>query len=211
MDGAAVKGPAPTSLLPTCTGVLGSGVTGDGVLQVVGVRRDAGQWVAARGAAAHCEGGLLVGRRGYVMASQLGRTGPLPDGFYGDLFAQQGRAILLVVFTGLLGFVIANLVRNTGAALGVGFVYFAVVENAVRIFRSSWQEWLLTDNAAALVLTGGHRIFIFGEGFVDEQGAFVDSGREVLLTNVHGGLVLGIATAVLVGLGVVLFARRDLH
>lgn len=156
-------------------------------------------------------GQLLWWGTAYVMASQLGRTGPLPDGFYGDLFAQQGRVILLVVFTGLLGFGIANLVRNTGAALGVGFVYFAVVENAVRIFRSSWQEWLLTDNAAALVLDGGSRIFIYGEAFVDERGAFVDSGRELVLTNLHGGLVLGIATAVLVGLGVVLFARRDLH
>ncbi len=39
----------------------------------------------------------------------------------------------------------------------------------------------------------------------------MDSGRELLLTNLHGGLVLGVATAVLVGLGVVLFARRDLH
>jgi len=146
-----------------------------------------------------------------VMARYLGRTGELPEDFYADLLGQQGRSVLLVVFTSLLGFGLSNLVRNTGAALGVGFVYFAIVENAIRIVRPRWQEWLLTDNAAALVLTGGQRIFIFGEGFVDEQGAFVDSGREVLLTNVHGGLVLGIATAVLVGLGVVLFARRDLH
>jgi len=146
-----------------------------------------------------------------VMTRYLGRTGSLPADFYADLLAQQGRSVLLVVFAALLGFGVSNLIRNTGAALGVGFVYFAVVENAIRVVRPRWQEWLLTDNAAALVLTGGHRIFIFGEGFVDEQGAFVESGREVLLTNLHGGLVLGVATAVLVALGVVLFQRRDLH
>ncbi len=147
----------------------------------------------------------------YVMAVNLGRTGPLPNGFYGDLLAQQGRSVLLVVFAGLLGFAVSNLVRNTGAALGVGFVYFAVVESAVRVFRGSWQEWLLTDNAAALVLEGGNRLYLFDEGFVDPQGNFVDSGRELLLTNLHGGLVLGVATTVLVLLGVLLFRRRDLH
>ncbi len=147
----------------------------------------------------------------YVMARTLGRTGPLPDGFYGDLLGQQGRSVLLGVLTGLLGFAISNLVRNTGAALGVGFVYFAVVETAVRAVRASWQEWLLTDNAAALVLTGGNRLYLYDEGFVDERGNFVDGGRELLLSNLHGAVVLGVVTAALVALGVVLFQRRDLH
>ena len=146
-----------------------------------------------------------------VMARTLGRTGTLPKDFYPDLLGQQGRSIALAVFAGLLGFGIANLVRNTGAALGVGFVYFAVVENAVRGFRPSWQEWLLTDNAAALLLNGGHKIYLFNEGYVDERGAYIDSGREVLLSNLHGTAVLAGVTAVLVIVGVVLFQRRDLH
>ncbi len=146
-----------------------------------------------------------------VMARTLGRTGRLPKDFYPDLLGQQGRAIALAVFAGLLGFGIANLVRNTAAALGVGFVYFAVVESAVRGFRPSWQEWLLTDNAAALLLNGGHKIYLFNEGYVDERGAYIDSGREVLLSNLHGAAVLGGVTAVLVIVGVALFQRRDLH
>ena len=36
-------------------------------------------------------------------------------------------------------------------------------------------------------------------------------GRELVLSNLHGGLVLGFATAALVAVGVVVFARRDLH
>lgn len=146
-----------------------------------------------------------------LLARTLGRTGDVGGGFYGDLLAQQGRAVLLTVLMGLLGFSIANLVRNTGAALGVGFVYFAIVETAIRNVRPRWQEWLLTDNAIALVQRGGNRIFVFGEGFVDEQGAYVDSGREILLSNAHGALVLAVVTAALVGAGVLLFARRDLH
>lgn len=146
-----------------------------------------------------------------VLSRTLGRTGDTGDGFYGDLVAQQGRALVLVVLMGLLGFSLANLVRNTGAALGVGFVYFAIVETAVRNIRPRWQEWLLTDNALALVQQGGNRLFLFGEGFVDERGQYVDTGREIVLSNLHGGLVLGGVTAVLVAAGVLLFQKRDLH
>ncbi len=99
-----------------------------------------------------------------------------PARFYGDLLAQQGRAALLSLLMGLLGFSIANLVRNTGAALGVGFVYFAVVGTAVRNVRPRWQEWLLTDDALTLVQRGGNRLFLCREGFVDERGNDVDSG-----------------------------------
>ena len=51
--------------------------------------------------------------------------------------------------------------RNTGAALGIGFVYLVIVESAVRALRPRWQPWLLSDNAAALVQDGGLTIFIF--------------------------------------------------
>lgn len=147
----------------------------------------------------------------YVMAGRLGSTGPLPDRFLTDLLALQARAVLLAVVVALLGFAVSNLARSTGAALGVGFVYFAVVEAAVRVLRPGWQAYLLTDNAAALVLTGGHRIFVSGGAFVDDTGQLTDAPREVLLSNLHGGLVLGLSAAVLVGIGLVVFARRDLQ
>lgn len=146
-----------------------------------------------------------------IMASALGRSGPLPDGFSGDLLALQGRAVLLVVLASVLGFGLSNLTRNTGAALGIGFVYFAVVETAVRNLRPAWQQWLLTDNAAALLQQGGHRLMLFGEGFVDERGNYVDSGRELLLTNTHGALVLAVTAAAIAAVGALLFYRRDLH
>jgi hypothetical protein len=146
-----------------------------------------------------------------VIARTRGDRDGLPADFWSDLYGQQGRTVLFVALAALLGFGVANLIRNTGASLGVGFVYFAIIETAVRGFRPGWQEWLLTDNAAALILNGGHRIFIYDGGFVDEQGNFVDNGREILISNLHGGLVLGIVTVVVVVIGVLLFKRRDLH
>ncbi|MCY7365815.1 MAG: hypothetical protein LH469_10980, partial [Frankiaceae bacterium] len=145
------------------------------------------------------------------LAAGLGRTGDLPDGFTGQVLALQGRAALLAVLVGLLGFGLAQLLRNTGAALGVAFVWFAVVENVVRGVRPAWQEWLLTDNAAALVLRGGNTIYVYDGATVDENGAFLDSGREIVLSNLHGGLVLAAAVAAVLAVGAVLFVRRDLH
>lgn len=177
-------------------------------LKVIGVKLGV---VAAAAALLGVTTQLLWWGTAYVMAATLGRTGPLPDGFYGGLLAQQGRAVLLVMLAALLGFGLSNLVRNTGAALGVGFVYFAVVETAVRGIRGAWQQWLVTDNALALVQQGGHRLFLYDEGFVDEQGGFVSSGRELVLSNLQGALVLGVVTAALVAVGAALFVRRDLH
>jgi hypothetical protein len=143
-----------------------------------------------------------------LLAATRGERGRFPADFWPDLLGQQARTVLFVVLTALLGFGIANLVRNTGAALGVGFVYFAVVETAVRIFRPRWQEWLLTDNAAALLLPDGGTIYIYEDMAPGED---VQQATEIVMSNVHGGLVLGIVTAVVVVVGVVLFKRRDLH
>lgn len=141
----------------------------------------------------------------WVLRSVVGTDDPLPDGFWGTLLAAQGRSVLLTLLAALLGFGLANLVRNTGAALGAGFVYFAVVENAFTIFSASSERWLLRTNAAALVLPDGLRVY--------DYSAFTGMGEppSYLVTNLQGGLVVGGFAVVLVGVGVWLFARRDLH
>ena len=136
-------------------------------------------------------------------------TGAGPAGTWGDLLAGAGRGALFVVLIGLLGFGVANLIRNTGEALGVGFVFFAVGETVVRLLRPRWQEWLLTDNAAALLTDGGFTIFLPPEAADGSDGSGQSSG-ELVLSNLHGGLVLGAVTAAAVAAGVALFARRDL-
>lgn len=159
--------------------------------------------LAAACAALSVAGQLLWWGTGALMGSTLGTTGPLRDGWYADLLALQARAGVLVVLACLLGFAISNLARGTGAALGVGFVYFAVVETAVRVVRPAWQEYLLTDSAAALMAEGGHRIYLFDE--------VAQTQRELVVGNLQGGLVLGLAAAALLAVGTLLFVRRDLH
>lgn len=148
---------------------------------------------------------LLAAR---VLAATRGGVDP-PDGIWGELLAGAGRGVLLVVLVGLLGFGVANLMRNTAAAFGFGFVYFAIVENVIRVLRPAWQPWLITDNAVALLTQGGLRIFI-NDDYIDERGVYQFTGREILVSNLHGGLLLALVTAVVLAAGIILFTRRDL-
>jgi hypothetical protein len=128
----------------------------------------------------------------------------LPDDFWSRLLSAGGRGVLLTVFAGLLGFGLTNLMRNTGAALGAGFVYFAVLETVVRAVRPQWQPWLFTNNAAALVTPDGLKLDIGYDPITDES-------IQYLLGNLQAGVYLTVVTAVVVGAGVVLFSRRDVH
>jgi hypothetical protein len=116
----------------------------------------------------------------------------------------QGRGVLFVVLAALGGFGLANLVRNTGAALGIGFVYFAIIEVAVGAFRPTWHPWLLTQNAVGLVLPDGLPVYLY-----ETPGQMEPT--EYVVTNLQGGVLLTAVVAVVVGIGVALFARRDIH
>lgn len=154
------------------------------------------------------EGAWLLAAR-YLLATARGTT-TVPNGTWGELYGSAGRGVLFVVLVGLLGFGIANLLRNTAASFGFAFVYFVIVENVLRGFRPGLRPYLLTENATALLTEGGQRIYT-NEYFIDERGNYIDTGREILVSNLHGGLLLAGVVAAVVVLGVVLFARRDLN
>ena len=143
------------------------------------------------------------------LAATRGTAAGLPKGFWGDTVALGGRTVLLAVLVALLGMGVAHLIRGTGASLGVGFFYVVVVENAVGIFRPGWREWLLSTNAAALVLDGGVPVSVPRRTVDSESGQVVEF-VEKNVSNLHGGLVLGGVALALVVLGGWLFRRRDL-
>jgi hypothetical protein len=105
-------------------------------------------------------GAATASLRGTWEGLDSGITGsngqPVGD-FWPQLMGTAGRGVLLVVITGSFGYAIAMLVRNTGAALGTAFVYFAVVENAIRIafMRFGSEPFILSTNAVAFVVPGG--------------------------------------------------------
>jgi hypothetical protein len=142
-----------------------------------------------------------------LLDAVAGDGAALPAGFWGAELGMQGRAVLLTVLAGLGGFALANLIRNTAAALGAGFVYFAVVETAVRSLQPAWQPWLVTNNVVGLLAPRGLHLFLPDGYGADGQPAV----REYVLGNLQSGIFLTCAVAVFVAAGAVLFARRDLH
>lgn len=93
--------------------------------------------------------------------------------------------------TAIVGCAIATVGRNTTAALGVAFVYFAVLEGLIRGFRPQWQPWLLGDNAGQ---------FISGEAV---GPAMADK------TTMDVALTLLLYVAVFVTVATIFFKNRD--
>ena len=142
-----------------------------------------------------------------ILRAFVGLDADLPDGFWSDLLQTQARGVLLTVIAALLAFGLTNLVRNTGAALGIAFVYLVIVENLVRAIRPMWEPWLLSSNALALVQQGGITLY-FDDGPPDTNGMVEQI--EYYLGHLQSGVYLGVVTLVVVAIGAVLFAKRDI-
>ncbi len=143
-----------------------------------------------------------------ILRAVVGRDADLPDGFWSALLQTQARGVLLTVIAALLAFGLTNLVRNTGAALGIAFVYLVIGENLIRGLRPQWQPWLLTDNALALVQQGGSTIYTYPDQ-PDRSGSM--EPLEYYLGHLQSGVLLGVVTVVVIAVGAVLFAKRDLQ
>lgn len=82
-----------------------------------------------------------------------------------------------------LGFSLAMVSRNTGAAIGIAFAYLAIVEAIMRGLRPGWRPWLLEDSASAFVLAGDPVI-----------GRSVWSAAAVLLVYAGGFILIATTT-----------------
>ena len=127
--------------------------------------------------------------------------------FWTHLVQAQLRAALLSLVTALLGFGLASLMRNSAAALGVAFVYFAVVENVARALNPNLQPYLITTNIAAWIAE--HGITVYGKlAYDQQQQAFL--AKPIHISNLHGGVVMLLFATVVTGAALAVFRRRDL-
>jgi hypothetical protein len=97
--------------------------------------------------------------------------------------------------------------RNSAAALGVAFVYFAVVENVIRAWKPDLQPYLLTTNIAAWIANKG--LTVYGKAVYNQQLGFV-TPKEIHISNLHGGVTLLVFAAIATVAALAVFARRDL-
>jgi hypothetical protein len=76
-----------------------------------------------------------------------GTTAGMSGGFWEHLTGLWLRAAGLAVFGAALGIGLATLARNTVAALGIGFLYVAIIDPIVsHLWRGRFAPWLLMHN-----------------------------------------------------------------
>ena len=121
-----------------------------------------------------------------------GTTEGVDGAWWADYIATILRAGGVAAFAATLGLSIATIGRNTAAALGVAFVYFAILESLLRAWKPQWAEWLIGDNIA--IAASGES----GEFDLLEHGP----GRAAIVLAFYG------AVAYLVSLA--FFRRRDI-
>jgi ABC-type transport system involved in multi-copper enzyme maturation permease subunit len=144
-----------------------------------------------------------------ILDAAAGNGEALPDDFWSTLVQTQARGVLLVVVASLLGFGLTSIVRNTGATLGIAFVYVVGVQLILAGIRPDWLPWMLGTNAVALVQQGGLTIPFFNQ--VDYSADNMGQPVEYYLGNLQGGLFLAAVALGLVAVGTFLFSRRDIH
>jgi hypothetical protein len=144
-----------------------------------------------------------------ILDAAAGTGAALPDGFWSAVVQTQARGVLLVVLAALLGFGVTSIVRNTGATLGIAFVYVVGVQLILFNQRPSWSPWMLGTNAVALVQQGGLTIPFWDQ--VDYSADNLGQPVEYYLGNLQAGLFLTAVALGLVAIGTFLFSRRDIH
>lgn len=144
-----------------------------------------------------------------ILDAAVGLDEPLPGDFWSTVLQTQARGVLLVVIAAVLGFGLTSIVRNTGASLGIAFVYVVLVQLVLGNTKPSWTPWMLGTNAVGLVNPGGLTLFFFDQIDLSAQNA--GQPVEYYLGHLQSGLFLGAVALVLVGAGSWLFAKRDIH
>lgn len=152
---------------------------------------------------------------GLLLASLTTQLRGSWDGVNADFWSEQlGIAVrggLLIVLSATVGLGIATALRNTGAALGAAFVYFAVAEIGIRFALAKYgpDPYLVSGNSAALLLPEGLEVPGRTTEFSDGRNGNYEMAETVLLTHGRAAFTLASYTAVAVAAAVWSFHRRD--
>jgi ABC-2 type transport system permease protein len=89
---------------------------------------------------------------GLAAASSLrGSTLGTDGAWWSDVLTTSLRVAAAATFSAVIGAAVAAVGRHTAAALGVVFVWTAVIEGLIRGFRPLWSPWLLGDNLVSFL------------------------------------------------------------
>jgi ABC-2 type transport system permease protein len=84
-------------------------------------------------------------------AALRGTTLGIDGRWWSDVLTTSFRVAAAATFSALIGAAVAAVGRHTAAALGVVFVWTAVIEGLIRGLRPEWGPWLLGDNLVSFL------------------------------------------------------------
>ena len=136
---------------------------------------------------------------GLALAAMLRGSTAGVDGTWGaDVLSTWLRVALAASISGVIGGAVAAVGRHTSAALGVVFVWTAVIEGLVRGLRPWWTPWLLGDNLVSFL--GWQRMEV---QFGPFESYTITPGRAVFVIVGYAALTLA--------LGFTFVRVRDVH
>ncbi|WP_425956478.1 hypothetical protein [Xylanimonas sp. McL0601] len=136
----------------------------------------------------------------------IGTVGDAPDGVAAHVAAFVGRLALAGVAVSLVGVALGLLLRHAAAAIGVAAAWVGA-ESLFRYQLGDLQRWLFSVNLSAW-LHGGE-VFTTNRCEAGDDGSYVCTTVEHLVTPVQGGVFLLALTAVLTLVAFLVFRRRD--
>lgn len=86
-----------------------------------------------------------------LAAGTRGSTVGTDGAWWSDVLSTSLRVGLAASISAMIGAAVAAVGRHTAAALGVVFVWTAVIEGLIRGFRPLWSPWLLGDNLVSFL------------------------------------------------------------
>ena len=86
-----------------------------------------------------------------LAAGTRGSTVGTDGAWWSDVLSTSLRVGLAASISAVIGAAVAAVGRHTAAALGVVFVWTAVIEGLIRGFRPLWSPWLLGDNLVSFL------------------------------------------------------------
>ena len=142
---------------------------------------------------------LIIGRYG----STAGTTAKVWEGL-GEV---AGRSLALALAGAVAGAASGVLLRHTAAVLGIAMGYLVLVEGIFGPSLRGLAPWLVQHNVNAWVRHGA--TYFTESCSTDKQGQYSCQGIEKLITFGHSAAYLGVLLVFVVGLGAVVFRRRD--
>jgi len=140
---------------------------------------------------------------GILLAYQAWSDTPLPGGFNRDISETGLRVVAFTAVAGLAGYAITMALRHTVVVLGMMLAYSVIGEAFLRQFWPRVEPWLVSNNTFAWI-QDGYKITRYPNECGVECRPTVEK-----ITLLDSAVYFGVLTAVLLGLSLLVFRRRD--